>query len=245
MWYDEITSLASQNVGNWKKDSKLEFRLGRLEDICNPQTQVIICYETWSSANGIEKTIMDEANETAILRELQQYMRGETPSITEYPITRENVLIVTAIDEYGNETPAWLTIIEIAESLSNYPVLDEDLYSQLEAEKNDEIINQLMNNPLCIDQLQDGLHEGLSKYSSDDYCEENVLKAGLQSWYDGLSEDTVSQIIDLIQTNDPKLIAPAIDKMNFVKNAISDLNRSDIEELQSLINSALELIVVR
>lgn len=209
-WYDEITSLAEENVGNWLKNPIFRWHVGRLDTEFDHEKCVLIPYETITGACNTKKSALDRANEESILEALNEYITADKPTVEEYAIRGENVLIVTALDSNGDETPAWRAIVDIARSLSDYPVLNEDLLSQYEMEENDAATERVIEQNFEKDEFDLGVSEYISEHGADNYCESSAVQRGLEHWYDAIDDSMKKQLIEIIKAENPELLSDTL-----------------------------------
>lgn len=237
MWYNELTAIASENVNNWK-----HIHYNETLDSLDKSRHVVIFYESFSNGT-MEKSALDEANEEALLRALDEYIDADVPTITEDVIRGESVLIVTAIDENGDETAAWLEIVDIAAVLSDYPVLDVDLLSQKEAEQYDEQVAEILENSFEKSTLQSAVSEATHSYYVDEIDSSAVIEIACHEWVNSLDYDVQSKLATALYSADPDLITDVLTiskKEEIVFDLLYDADRSTLEDLQSLISTILQ-----
>lgn len=71
MWYDDITTEAKDNVGNWEKFEAFRGPYYRGRDVLEKldrERHVVIFFETFSHPNGYEKGLIDAELITAMNR---------------------------------------------------------------------------------------------------------------------------------------------------------------------------------
>lgn len=126
----DIEEAAKQAVGNWKKfDSFVWWRARGIED-----AEQHAIYYTSHRDSGL----LDQSNAAAIAKALEPFTEGDDPDVIEERhhhwacgwIDGFSVLVF----RHGEITDAFRSYHELAERLADYPVLDEEDYSEREYE---------------------------------------------------------------------------------------------------------------
>lgn len=162
---------ARKLAGNWKKFNSFAW-FGKRE-IDNPDNWAIVY------TSNRDSTLLDQSNEHAINEIMKPFMEeGEEGQEPEAIQERHNHWAVGYVDGYsikcfdddGNPTEAIKTWINVQYALEQYPVLDEDHYSQIEHEATCENV-QMQTSYICrkhdldySDELAGQVHEWLSEH---------------------------------------------------------------------------------
>lgn len=230
-WYDSITSVAAENVGNWRK-----FANCIQWDEKDPKTQYLVYFDTGNQADHLE-----DSNRMVIERELRETDPDNVEFIKDshWAVGWLNGAIITAIDENGEETAAWLKLIELAGALSDYPILDENDFSERE-------YNQLMDD--IQTELDRNGYGFVSAYSLDTENFETgtypdtdkVIALAIKQIETNIDDDSAEKLIQIVKDFEPPLFFEKIEKAD-IENRLGDMSRSDLEDLQRAINAQLKI----
>jgi hypothetical protein len=103
-------------------------------------------WTVWYTSNR-DSTLMDQSNEEAIKKMMQPFIDDGSAQLirdSHWAVGYVDGYAVRVYDKMGDITPAFQQVAEIKESLSSYPVLDEEDYLQKEYDATIENIKEVM-----------------------------------------------------------------------------------------------------
>ena len=126
----ELEQAASKAAGNWAAfDSFVWFRKGEIDD---PSEWAVIYHSHRDSG------LLDQSNAAVIVKAMEQFTEVDDPDVV---FESHNHFAVGHIDGFsirvfrnGTITEAFKTYHELAERMAEYPILDEEDYSNRESE---------------------------------------------------------------------------------------------------------------
>lgn len=127
----DIKQAATQAAGNWQKfDSFAWFRQRELED---PEQWSIIYTHHRDSG------LIDQSNAAVIAETMKPFCQGEEPDVVaehhgHFAVGHIDGFSVRVFDDLGNITPAFCAYHELAARIDDYPILDDEDYSEREFE---------------------------------------------------------------------------------------------------------------
>jgi len=134
----DIERTAKEAAGNWERFDS--FGWNRQYDLDRPEDWTIVY------SSNRDSGLLDQSNAAAIDKAMEPFTEGDDPDAVS---ESHSHWAVGYVDGYsirvyreGEITEAFRTYFEIMESLANYPVLDEEDYSEREYEATLENISQ-------------------------------------------------------------------------------------------------------
>jgi hypothetical protein len=149
--WSDADSAAKKLAGNWRRFSSFAWMRGyKLEDADN--------WMVWYTSNR-ESCLLDQSNEQAINKRLQPFSEGNNPDLVferhdHWAVGYVDGFSIRAFSVDGAVYPAFREFCRIQEEVDNYPILDENDYS----EREDHATLENYRNELW--RLKDNLPEG-------------------------------------------------------------------------------------
>jgi hypothetical protein len=122
-----------------------------------------------------------EANYRAALKLLTEEFprQAEDSSFGHWTYSRYNAVLVQLLTKGGKITPAAVRAFQLAHGLQDYPLIDDEVYSEI----TDEIETAAM-----LDWAADYAHEGMTEYGLDLPADETEVRAWVQRVADAMHE---------------------------------------------------------
>jgi hypothetical protein len=130
VWSD-VEQAAKEMAGNWRRfDCFAWHRSWKIEDTGN----WAIIY-----TSNRDSGLLDRSNEAEITKRLEPYMEGDDPDVvaerhSHWAVGHLDGFAIRVYRPDGTITPAFVEFCDIKERLENYPILNEEGYSQMEYE---------------------------------------------------------------------------------------------------------------
>lgn len=134
-WYQDldkdVATAAKKLAGNWQRFESFAWH-GRHE-VERPEDCAIL------NLTHRDSDLLDESNEHAIEEALSEFPETDVwhESHSHWAVGHTNALVIRCIDAEGMPTEAFKVLHELAMSLADYPVLDEDDFSDRQCETAD------------------------------------------------------------------------------------------------------------
>ena len=230
-WYNELTSDAKENVGNWTKWPHY-IHTGD----CDPEKDVLIHLDSGNQADTLE-----DSNRATIERELKEADPDNVSFSYEnhWAVGKINSVVITALDDNGDETPAWIKIVELAAALADYPILDESDFSEREwNELTDNVQSELDSNGFgfmsaydhtLTDDLETGIYPDTDK----------VIENAREQISNGINDKSAEILTEIIAKYDRDILLESITTED-IEARIEEMDRSDLEQLQAKITKTLK-----
>jgi hypothetical protein len=225
MWYENFPDDAKDAVGNWLKfNSYAQFAE------MNPKTQLLIYLDS-----GNQSDLLDESNKQYIENALETADPDNIELIRDshWAVGYLNGVLITAIDNDGNETPAWRVISEIAHSLSQYPILDEDDFSRREYEEQENDVLAICETLALpkADDLSTALWDAVREMETGTYPDETEIENALiNGVVNALDSESAVQLCNSIQSKYPDTLTAMLE----------NIDAAELRKLQSKIAALLK-----
>ncbi len=159
----DLDERAKEAAGNWEKFTS--FSWDRASDLEDAENWTVVYTSTRDS------TLLDESNAAAIEKEMEPFEAGDDPDVvserhSHWAVGHVNGYSIRVFDKQGNVTPAFERWVELADQLSDYPILDEEEYSNREHEATLENIESAAHGK-TKDDLPDGWAAELMAWFDD------------------------------------------------------------------------------
>jgi hypothetical protein len=131
-WYrklahaDDVDALAKECAGNWR-----QFQSFYWSDKPEENADSFMVFYTHNRDSGL----LDESNAAAIAKELEKSEYGDSilkEHHSHWACGWVDGYAIRCIDSNGHATPVFKALVEIAKEVNDYPVLDENDYSERE-----------------------------------------------------------------------------------------------------------------
>ena len=133
----DVETAAKQIAGNWRKFDSFGWSSDAQPE--NPEQWAIV------NLSHRDSGILDKSNEATILDALSEFAGDsrdgatvETQRHGHWAVGHVNALVIRCVDDTGAPTAAFRVLHELAMSLADYSILDEDDHSRRECEAEDE-----------------------------------------------------------------------------------------------------------